>query len=212
MDRARTGWLGLAAMAFAVTGCSAVLDTEATQCKKDLDCGEVNGQPIASCERNFCTAFACTTDADCRGHGDLVCEQGACGSAECTKNEECGEGLACSEGRCGDPVLGCYFDEPSKDSTDPAVLKIRVTPFIGESIDGLNVVACPLLDTLCARPVPNISLDYTAPWATVTGLSNGQRYVLRFTGNDEDGTPLLPTDFVMLRPVVGTTEEVDSLQ
>jgi hypothetical protein len=212
MDRAQTYWLGLAAV-FAITGCSAILDTDAKQCTKDLDCGEVNGQPVASCERNFCVAYPCTTDAECRTRGDLVCEMGSCAAPDCTTNEQCGAGLSCSEGRCVDPILGCFFDKPSTATTEEPVYRVQVTPFIGERIEGLSVVACDLLDPLCARPVPNVTLDYDYHWATIRGLSNGQRYVLRFTGNDEDGvTPLLPTDFVMIRPVVGMTEEVDSLQ
>jgi hypothetical protein len=211
MDRAQTKWLGLAAV-FALAGCSAILDTDAKQCAKDADCGQVNGQPVASCENNFCVAYACTTDTECRARGDLVCEMGVCGAPECTANEQCGAGLSCLEGRCTDPVLGCYFDKPSTATTEEPVLKIQVTPFIGERIDNLQVVACDLLDTLCARPLSNIELLYDAGWATIRGLSNGQRYVLRFTGNDEDGVPLIPTDFVMMRPVVGMTQEIDSLQ
>ncbi|MFT3925723.1 MAG: hypothetical protein QM778_24490 [Myxococcales bacterium] len=209
-------WLNALLLSFALGGCSAILDTNKQQCKSDTDCGELNGQPLYSCVKNFCQAVTCTADAECQSRGGAICDDGSCAPPQCTTSEECSDGMACNQSRCGmpvDPVFGCFNEKPPQSSSEPAVLKMRVYQFFGNDVPVKNLVptVCDALDTQCMTPIP-VTFDYTGINLTINGLSNAQRYVIRLNGQDDDGNPLLETDYIMQRPVVGLTEEVDSVQ
>lgn len=205
-------WVGILALGLAVGGCSTLLDTDKKQCTKDSDCGEKDGKALYLCENSFCKSVACTTDAECQDIGNLVCEQQVCAPALCTTNEECSAGLACSAGRCDDPILGCYDDTPPLSSSEPAALTLPVFQFFGDfPVQNLKVQVCDRLDVNCANPIP-AEWDYVGTELTIRGLTNGQRYIIRLTGTDNDGNPLFPTDYIMMRPVVGATREVDSVE
>ena len=208
-------WVGSLALALAVGGCSAILDTEKKQCKKDTDCGVKDGKALYTCEKNFCTATACTTDAECQMLEGYICEQQVCAPPLCTGDEQCAMGLACQSGRCDDPILGCYDSTPPTWSEEPAVLILPVFQFFGDlPVRDLSVTVCDRLDVNCANPLPTppIEHEYVGTELTIRGLTNGQRYIVRLSGKDDKGEDLFPTDFIMARPVVGTTREVNSVE
>jgi len=66
------------------------------ECKTDGDCAE-HGQV---CINGFCKE--CRDDSNCASHPDRpVCRDAICvAKPQCAKNEDCGAGMKCAEGRC----------------------------------------------------------------------------------------------------------------
>jgi len=66
------------------------------ECKTDGDCAE-HGQV---CINGFCKE--CRDDSNCASHPDRpVCRDAICvAKPQCAKNEDCGPGMKCAEGRC----------------------------------------------------------------------------------------------------------------
>ncbi len=87
-------YLLLAWVAIAAAGCP---KPQYPECKSDDDCRS----HAEVCINGFCKQ--CRDDADCRAHpGTPICKDAICvAKAECARNEDCGPGRKCTQGKCG---------------------------------------------------------------------------------------------------------------
>ncbi len=209
-QRGREGWVVLGLMSLVLAGCTAILETDRKQCKSDMDCGELNGVALYSCERDFCTAVACTTDAECQALGGQVCEAQSCAPPLCTSDMECTtSGDSCVAGRCKNAQFHCFSEQPPLMVPEEPVLQFILRGYVDQKpVTNLEIQVCSTLDVACNSPIEAIlEYDGTTGLTKLRGLENGRLYSLRFRATDSMGFPLQETDYVMQRPVVGLTEE-----
>lgn len=199
-----------------LTSCTLMLDTEQQQCSTASDCGEFNGAPIYECVQNLCAPVSCAADAECSSRGSFVCENAACAPAECMADVQCqaDSGKSCIAGRCVDPAFYCFDDRLSTSAEEPAVLKMSLFGFTDKLPPReLKTKVCVTQDTVCNVPVPAQSdYDSTTGLLTIRGLQNGQRYSIRWIGTGADGSQFIETEYLMMRPVVGTTVEAEPFE
>lgn len=205
----RNASLGLCAL---LGSCSVVLDSDKKQCTADDQCGLFHDKPIYQCVENYCEQVSCTQDASCRARGDFICESNVCAQAQCVRDQDCKSGEMCTQGRCADPVFGCFDQMQPLTSSEPASLQFKLYSY-GEPlpVNNLKIKVCKGADLACNSPVSADS-TYDQGTLTITGLENGTRYNIRMTGEDALGQPFLEAEYYMQRPVVGATVEADKLE
>lgn len=203
--RSRNVW----ALLLWCSGCSVVLDAGRPQCKTDTDCGLIDGRPRYACVESYCEALSCTTDAECQERGSFVCgSDHVCAPAECIADADCTQtGESCTEGRCVDQAFQCFDQKQALTSSDPAVLELKLLAYGGTPVRNLNVRVCLAPDLPCENPL-KVDTSYSDEGLlTIRKLTSGMRYAVRVSGADERGSMLLPVDYFMARPVVGTVRE-----
>jgi hypothetical protein len=140
---------------------------------------------------------------------------------QCTKAADCGKQdgkaiYACEQNYCVDKVFGCFNEPPPDKSGEEPVLKFELIQFINKRpVKNLNIKVCTTLDTACNNPLP-VEWDAEAyaqtGVVTMHGLEYSRQMALRFTGTDDEGFPLLETEYFMERPVTGLTEEASQFE
>ena len=200
--------------ALLVGGCSLVLDADPIQCSDDAQCGTFDNRPTYACVNHFCEQVRCSADSECRERGSFICESDVCQPAQCLQDDDCStEGQLCMQGRCGDPVFGCFGQKQPLMSSEPAEVQVKLVVY-GEAqpVKNLSVRVCGAVDLACNSPVRATHTYDDTGLLKIRGLENGTRYSIRFSGEDSTGEPLLDAEYYMQRPVVGFTPEADKLE
>jgi hypothetical protein len=202
--------LGLCAL---LGSCSLVLDPDKKQCQSDDQCGVFHDKPTYQCLQSYCEQVTCNDDATCRARGDFICESNACAEAQCAEDKDCKDGEMCAQGRCGDPVFGCFDQMQSLTSSQPGSLQFKLLAY-GEPkpVKNLSVRVCKAADLACNSPVSTENTYDDQGTLTINGLENGIRYNIRMTGDDSLGNPFIEAEYYMQRPIVGATIEADKLE
>jgi hypothetical protein len=202
-----------AAASLLLLGCSALLDTGKQQCTQAEQCGLFENRPTYECREHFCEKVSCSADAECANRGPFVCEDSSCAPAECLRDEECGDGQACADGRCIDPVFHCFGKKQPLTSKDPPVVQLTLLSYGDQrAVRNLEVRVCAIADLACNTPI-SVDTSYDESGVlSIRGLKNGSRYSIRMNGQDSNGTELMEAEYYMLRPVVGLTVEADKLE
>jgi hypothetical protein len=201
-------------------GCSLALSPDKKQCVSDDQCGLHNGKPIYQCVENYCEQISCTEDATCRSRGDFICESNICADAECVREADCGgAGKMCTEGRCTDPLdaenealFGCFDDKQTLTSSQPGSLQLKLLSYDATTISNLTVRVCKAADLACNSPIAITHTYDDQGTLKISPLENGNRYNIRFSGEDAMGAAYLDAEYYMQRPIVGATVEADKLE
>lgn len=155
------------------------------------------------------------------------CEGGPCQT--CTSAKDCGPSptVQCNAGMCEDPTWGCLGKADPRgaaSASGPASLKVKVLYAFAQGgaletgVKDLTFRLCAFDDALCDDDTRLVTTDaaYGADNVlTINGLEAGRPYRLQLRGFHPDPAQaeleLLPTEYLMVRTVVGDTIEPEPI-
>ncbi len=199
---------------------------ECKDSQDDCESGELCNTVLGSCVRAS-LATCKEKNTECAPYeGAPVCikSEGLCSAEQCKTNAECVEQersptALCAGGGCEDPTWHCLgVRDPRKpaNSSEEPVLRVKVLYAYmqaGESetrVRDLTWRVCQFGDPTCDDDTKLATKDVTYGednYLEIRGLKPGLNYKLQLQGFHpvKADTPLLSTEYLMYRTVVGTT-------